>query len=274
MHMQRVIQIKLAPPRPRQRTRDRSNRQTTNLVMDARTRANLHGLQEKGKVGEVCELLNSGKEASVYRSGALAVKIFATSAMVFKNRQIYIEGDRRFAQMNTSNSRQLVRLWCEKEFRNLKRVADAGLISVPTPELSSDNILVMELLERAKRLADVGPYLSESRLTKLYYSVIRAMRDLFQKSALVHGDLSEYNIMYDVRAKRAFLIDFGQALDLTNPNAVTLLRVDIRNVNAFFARMGVPVVPNARVLEFVTRPLSVFTSEGPEGENGEGNSKT
>lgn len=234
--------------------------------MDARTRANLHGLQEKGKIGEVSELLNSGKEASVYRSGKLAVKIFATSAMVFKNRQIYIEGDRRFAQMSTSNSRQLVRLWCEKEFRNLRRVAEAGLISVPTPGLASDNVLVMELLERAKRLADVGPYLSESRLTKIYYSVIRAMRDLFQKSALVHGDLSEYNILYDIRTKRAYLIDFGQALDLTNPNAVTLLRVDIRNVNAFFARMGVPVVPNGRVLEFVTRPLAAFigSTEGAE----------
>lgn len=147
--------------------------------MDARTRANLHGLQEKGKLGEVRELLNSGKEASVYRSGKLAVKIFATSAMVFKNRQVYIEGDRRFAQMSTSNSRQLVRLWCEKEFRNLKRVADVGLISVPAPELASDNVLVMELLEHAKRLADVGPYLSESRLTKIYYSVLRSMRDLF-----------------------------------------------------------------------------------------------
>jgi serine/threonine-protein kinase RIO1 len=62
-------------------------------------------LYEKSKIEEIETLINTGKEASVFKSGNFAIKIYATSSMVFKNRSIYIEGDRRFANMNTSNSR-------------------------------------------------------------------------------------------------------------------------------------------------------------------------
>ncbi|CAL5993343.1 RIO_kinase 1 [Hexamita inflata] len=261
MQAAKIITFKLNEShKVKQKHTDYSNRSTTSLVMDQRTRLNLYKLQEKRKLEPIEEIINTGKEASVYKSADYAVKIFATSSMIFKNRQIYIDGDRRFRQMNTScsNSRQLVKLWCEKEYRNMKRVSESNLINCPKPEYVSDTVLVMQLIPNSPRLIDVAKYLTLSRLIKVYYSILRSMRDLFMNCCLVHGDLSEYNLLYQTTTKKVFMIDFGQALDLTNPNAITLLRIDIKNINTFFARLGIPVVENVKVLEFITAPLSTL----------------
>lgn len=64
----------------------------------------------------------------------IAIKIFSTSILVFKNRSGYIKGDRRFGKnyKGVSNHRKLVKLWCEKEFRNIKRIYLSGL-NIPCP---------------------------------------------------------------------------------------------------------------------------------------------
>ena len=53
---------------------------------------------------------------------------------------------------------------------------------------------------------------------------------------MVHGDLSEYNILFSHREKRVWLIDFGQAVDRTHPGTETLLRRDLHTINRFFQR--------------------------------------
>lgn len=89
-----------------------------------------------------------------------------------------------------------MKLWCEKEFRNLKRIFDCGRIAVPEPIHIHDNILVMKHLDNTVRLADVAKYLSFGRLEKIYYSLVRVIRDMWLHCGLVHGDLSEYNVLY------------------------------------------------------------------------------
>jgi serine/threonine-protein kinase RIO1 len=48
-----------------------------------------------------------------------------------------------------------------------------------------------------------------------------------------------------------YLIDVGQSLDIVDENALFLLRLDIKNVNTFFARMDIPTVSNIQILEFI-----------------------
>ena len=68
---------------------------------------------------------------------------------------------------------------------------------------------------------------------------------------LVHGDLSEYNILvcpsrllenYKAESEecdvRVCLIDFGQAVDVRHPSAMELLRRDILRTKEFFDKMG------------------------------------
>lgn len=60
-------------------------------------------------------------------------------------------------------------------------------------------------------------------------------------AGLVHGDLSEYNIL--MRDGEPVIIDVGQAMTADWFNAKDLLRRDIANINRFFASRGADVLP-------------------------------
>ena len=75
----------------------------------------------------------------------MALKIYKTSILVFKDRDRYVTGEYRFRRGYSRNPRKMVRLWAEKEMRNLKRLAVAG-IYCPEPVEVKENVLVMKFL--------------------------------------------------------------------------------------------------------------------------------
>jgi len=76
----------------------------------------------------------------------LALKIYKTSILVFKDRDKYVTGEYRFRRgYSRRNPRKMVRLWAEKEMRNLKRLSSAG-IRCPEPIEVRENVLVMTFL--------------------------------------------------------------------------------------------------------------------------------
>lgn len=76
----------------------------------------------------------------------LALKIYKTSILVFKDRDRYVTGEYRFRRgYSRHNPRKMVRLWAEKEMRNLKRLVTAG-IYCPEPVEVRENVLVMKFL--------------------------------------------------------------------------------------------------------------------------------
>jgi RIO kinase 1 len=94
---------------------------------------------------------------------------------------------------------------------------------------------------------------------------------LYCGGRLVHGDLSEYNILVapasllvetdsarvviedasDRQDLQAVLIDFGQAVDTRHPDAVILLQHDLDRVKSFFARQGVETMGSVEALAYV-----------------------
>ena len=76
---------------------------------------------------EIHGCVSTGKEANVYHAlskahGSVAVKVYKTSILVFKDRDRYVTGEHRFRHgYAKSNPRKMVKLWAEKEMRNLKR---------------------------------------------------------------------------------------------------------------------------------------------------------
>lgn len=76
----------------------------------------------------------------------LAVKIYKTSILVFKDRQRYMVGNFRFkGGYSRGNPRKMVRMWAEKEMRNLKRLEAAG-IPCPSPKLLKLHVLCMSFV--------------------------------------------------------------------------------------------------------------------------------
>jgi len=80
-------------------------------------------------------------------TAAVAVKIYRTSILAFKSRQAYIVGEHRFKgeYSSSKNPRKMIRVWAEKELRNLRRLEQGG---VRTPKVfdCKENVLVMEFL--------------------------------------------------------------------------------------------------------------------------------
>jgi RIO kinase 1 len=240
----------------------RDYRLTEEQVFDNRTKIVIFKLFRKGILEEINGCISTGKEGNVYIGvrGAkapedwpaeVAVKIYKTCILKFKDRDRYMAGELRFhSRTGSRNSRKNVILWAEKEFRNLSRL-NANKIPSPRPLLVKANIVIMELITQNGIPA---PLLREASLDPedydaLYKQILIDMRHIYHRCRLVHADLSEYNIL--IRDKQAIWMDVGQAVEHDNENATIFLRHDIAVITKYFHNAGVQTAPLMRTFEFV-----------------------
>lgn len=127
----------------------------------------------------------------------------------------------------------MIKMWAEKEFRNLKRIHQSQ-IPCPEPLVVKSNVLVMEFIgkdgQQAPRLKDAEADIED--FDEVYEQMIVLVRVLFQECKLIHADLSEYNMLY--YEKRLYMIDVSQSIEHDHPHAIDFLRRDILNVNSYF----------------------------------------
>ncbi|WP_121744225.1 serine/threonine-protein kinase Rio1 [Natronorubrum halophilum] len=235
-----------------ERIKDADQFKVEQSVFDDATLAALYKLVQDGYVEAFGGPLSTGKEANVYHAQGdgreVAVKIYRINASNFRQMRDYLEGDPRFEGLG-GKKKDVVLAWTKKEFANLKRASAAG-VRVPEPFATERNVLVMEYIGnedgRAKRLGEVH---IENPQTA--YEVMREYMRRLYSAGLVHGDLSEYNVIYD--EGQLVVIDLGQAVTVHHPNSRTFLERDCRNVASFFSRQGLEVTEDD-LLEFVTSP--------------------
>jgi RIO kinase 1 len=120
----------------------------------------------------------------------------------------------------------------------LYRLAAAG-VRVPQPYNFVEGVLLMELVTDADGAA--APRLNDLELSSeqaleyhglLIKEVVRMLC-----AGLVHGDLSEFNILVD--AQGPVIIDLPQAVDAAaNNNAARMLERDVNNLAAYFGRFA------------------------------------
>ena len=116
-------------------TKDRADRATVEQVLDPRTRMVLFKMLNRGVFEEINGCVSTGKEANVYHAFAagvadedegegeeggvskravakreLAIKVYKTAILVFKDRDRYVTGDSRFSRYQKSNPRQMVKV--------------------------------------------------------------------------------------------------------------------------------------------------------------------
>jgi RIO kinase 1 len=122
-------------------------------------------------------------------------------------------------------------------------------INCPKPIIVKRNVLVMEFIGENGKSA---PTLNEVKVSKRDYErTLSIIHKLYRNAELVHSDLSEYNIFKFNR--RLIVFDFGSAVNISHPNSEEFLKRDINNINLFFNRRDVDVLPNEEILMKVKR---------------------
>src|SRR6056300_869902 len=213
--------------------------------------ARLLPLLEEGLIDEVLSRLMSGKEADVFvvRCGGeiRCAKVYKEAAKrSFKQAVLYQEGrksrsSRRARAMEKGSKfgrAQQEETWHNAEVDALRKLAAAG-VRVPTPYACVDGVLLMELVTDGE--GDVAPRLSEVILTaeqaiEDHNTLIGYVAKMLC-AGIVHGDLSEFNIMVDEYGP--VIIDLPQAVDAAaNNNAESMLLRDVNKLRDYYAEFA------------------------------------
>ncbi len=213
-------------------------------VFDRSTLIVIYNFLKKGTISEIHGVVKAGKESRVYwgkdnKGNELAIKIYLTISAEFRKGMLkYIEGDPRFKRIRRS-TRSLVFAWALKEFKNLEQ-ATAAKVRVPRPIAVEKNVLVMEFIGKngisAPSLKEKPPKNPE----RTYKALLTYLKQLYRKAELVHGDLSEYNVM--IWRGHPVIFDMSQAVLLSHSLADSLLDRDLKNLNRYFSCLGVKVL--------------------------------
>ncbi len=217
------------------------DRRVASEVFDQNTLETLYKLANRGYLNLLKGAISTGKEANVFKGvheegNFLAVKIYRINTSDFKKMQYYIQGDPRF-KVRTTNKRQLVFTWVNKEYRNLKRSYEAG-IKVPKPILAKNNVLLMEFIGDEE--GNPAPLLINKppdNPDKAFKSLLKSIKKLYYDAKLVHGDLSAFNVLnYE---EKMVIIDMSQSLVVDHPLSRELLERDLANIALYFKKFGI-----------------------------------
>jgi RIO kinase 1 len=236
----------------------------------------LYKFSKRGIIKALGGPISRGKEAVIFHGiGAgeeeLAIKMYKISTADFNAMLDYIIGDPRFANIKRDR-RSIVFAWARKEFKNLKRAFDVGVL-VPRPIACDKNVLIMEFIGKggiaAPKLREIPLEVLELdfELEELFWRIISHMKIMYDKGRMVHADLSEYNILMKGYAEQEVagvnaaeieiepvIIDMGQSLLLEHPNADAFLKRDARNIVTFFNKLGLDLDRSEEeVMEMVKR---------------------
>ena len=208
-------------------------------------------LVREGFVSEVIRQLMSGKEATVYvvRCGTeiCCAKVYKeANKRSFRQSVNYTEGRKtknsrraRAIEKGTSYGRKAQEeAWQNAEVDALYQLAAAG-VRVPKPYNFYEGVLLMELItdnegNAAPRLNDL---ILTAELSREYHHalIVEVIRMLC--TGMVHGDLSEYNVLVD--SKGVVIIDFPQVINAAaNNQARDMLLRDVNNLAIYFGRFA------------------------------------
>jgi RIO kinase 1 len=222
-------------------------------VFDHKTSTALLKLNERNVVGKIYGVVESGKESVIFLADTpegerVVLKIYMNRAGSFRQMKGYLRGDKRFRNVK-DDRRSVIKEWCKKEFRNLELAAD--YVKCPNAIDVHENILVMEFIGENfspyRKLKDVEP----ENPQQAYEDTMDAIERLWEEGELVHGDLSEYNIVVDGEGRKVW-IDFSQGVHKTHPEAEDLLKRDLENTASFFESHGADTNPQKRFKSIIS----------------------
>lgn len=209
---------------------------TRGNVFDEFTNRTLFELGSKGHFLEVQSPVSIGKEANIFTAitedKRIIIKIYRLEACDFNRMYDYIKYDARYLNLKAKR-REIIFSWAQREFRNLMKARDAG-VRVPLPIQCKNNVLLLELIgddAPSPKLKDQHP----AKPAEFMKKVMEYVRKMY-KAGLVHGDLSEFNILN--WNEQPVFIDISQGTVTKSINAEELLERDVKNMARFAKKLG------------------------------------
>ncbi len=221
-------------------------------VFDRSTVHAIYAMIREGTLLRVNGTVSAGKESVVFWATGgdgsdVALKVYLVATAGFRRRAAYVDGDPRFGRVR-GGTRAMVYAWAQKEFKNLCRARARG-IRVPSPIAVSKNVMAMAFVGEGGVPARTLNAVRAGRAE--YEETVRIIESMWRDAALVHGDLSGYNLFGT--SEGVIVFDLGSAVDTRHPRALEFLKRDINNVTSLFVRHGLEVENPADVLGRITR---------------------
>ncbi|WP_394809824.1 PA4780 family RIO1-like protein kinase [Nitrosomonas sp.] len=230
-----------------------------------KTPKRIEPLIQDGFVDEVIRQLMSGKEASVYvvRCGEeiRCAKVYKeANKRSFRQSTDYTEGRKvknsrraRAMEKGTRYGRKAQEeSWQSAEVDALYRLAAVG-VRVPKPYHFHEGVLLMELVidsdgNAAARLNDL---VLTAELSREYHRMLIAQVVRMLCAGIIHGDLSEYNVLVD--STGPVIIDLPQAIDAAaNNQACKMLLRDVENLAVYFGQFAPELLATSYGMEIWT----------------------
>ncbi|KDE55954.1 serine/threonine-protein kinase RIO2 [Methanoculleus sp. MH98A] len=196
------------------------------LVFNGYDTLALHSLTRRGTIQALGTQIGVGKESEVYEAmglGVVVLKFHRVGQRSFQSARVkrgYMPEAGHCPWIFASSSS------AKMEYDALKTLHPA--VSVPLPIDQNRHVVAMSFvpgvnLSRAA-LEEPRPILDE---------ILDNVREAY-RLGIVHGDLSEFNVMVD--EKQCWLIDWPQWVEIAHPNAAEILNRDIENILQYFKR--------------------------------------
>lgn len=207
----------------------------------------LNALVRRGVVEALGQPLGLGKESDVYdakgKNGIrIALKFHRLGRISFRQTRRtrgYV------AERSHTSWIYQARMAATREFAALRRARRAG-VPVPRPIGQNRHLIAMGMFE--------GSELSRTIVLpdpeKVLRRILLKLRRLFCNAYLVHGDLSEYNVLITESGQFTF-IDWPQSVSRDDPRADDLLKRDVWNIVNFFRKRFRISISIQEALDFV-----------------------
>ena len=196
------------------------------LVFNGYDTLALNTLTHRGTIQALGTLIGVGKESEVYEAmglGPVVLKFHRVGQRSFQSARLkrgYMpEGGHCPWLFASSNSAKM-------EYDALKILHPA--VSVPLPIDQNRHVVAMSFVP--------GVNLSRAALAEpemILDEILDNIREAY-RLGIVHGDLSEFNVMVD--EGQCWLIDWPQWVETAHPNAGEILARDIENILQYFKR--------------------------------------
>jgi RIO kinase 2 len=206
----------------------------------------INSLVKADVISSFGQTIGVGKEAEVYNAltpegKTVAVKFHRLGKISFRQ-------TRRKRGYTRDHSTWLFQshLAAEREFQALQLVYKAG-VSVPEPISHNRHVIAMGIIEGG----ELSKWRKIIRPERVLKEILRNVRKAYLKAHVIHGDLSDYNIVLKPDM-HVLIIDWPQYVTSDHPNASEILLRDVQNILTFFNRRFDVKVESQLACDYVT----------------------